>query len=129
MLKQQAAKAFEIIDLGPRLETQPAYADRIVVQKLPRELGVAPVLQIAMAIMDAAKTEFRIKDEEIWVHGLHPDEKDGWRIEIRSDDPIAHYKFQPVVAQIIADRLSAIDEAQKAEPDQPQPEPPPALNM
>lgn len=129
MLRVQAAKAFEIIDVPFNAQN---YNDRIVVEKLPSDLGVASVLQIAMAIMDAAKTKFHIKDDNIWVHGLHPDHKDGWRVEIRTDDTIPHYQFQAVVAEIITDKLMAIDAEQIAAQEkqqQQQAEAPPALRM
>lgn len=127
MLKQQALQAFEVVDVGP-CHQQQLYTDRLTVEKLPADMPYRSVRELAEQIVEATQEEVRIRKDRISVHGMRCDNT-GWRIEIRSEDPIPHYKMQPVVQAVITEKLTALEAEQTAAMEEAQPAIPPALQM
>lgn len=127
MLTPQAAKAFENFDVVPCAKEHP-FSDRLSIENLPADIPYRTIREIGEYIVAAAKEELGLKQNDIWMHGVR--ENKGWHIEIRSEDPLPHYKMQNLVQKIVTEKLMEYEAAQNAAAEEAKiATPPPALNM
>lgn len=117
VLRQQAAKAFDNFNVQATTGDDP-FTDRLIVEKLPLSLTIVAINEIGDAVVDHARKLFQIPEDDIWVHARRCDPRQGWTMEIRSDDPLPHYRLQPVVRDIVAEKLAAFEAEQAAAQEQ-----------